>query len=209
MNAVAAAASVASDLTQGYLTTEMALANPASAGETEIAAAVDSGIEAGAETAAGTMAADATEAVGAQSTAAAAVRVAAEDGGEALGTSTVGAAATDAGSSVAGFLPNDALVVRGGLNTPESVASGFGTHPSGVTGVSVESAPGKSVAELAAGPPPIYNSKVGVTTVGDVRALGGDVIPTQGMRPNHATLTGLTPQQISGLLQPPIPNPAR
>jgi len=106
-------------------------------------------------------------------------------------------------------LPNEAFVVRGGLNTPESVASGMGTHPSGIPGVSVESAAGKSVAELAAGPPPIPNSKIGVTTVGDVRAAGGDVLPTSGMRPNHATLTGLPPEDISKLLQPPIPNPAK
>jgi hypothetical protein len=101
-------------------------------------------------------------------------------------------------------LPDDALVVRGGVNTPEHVRKGMGTHPSGVTGISVESAPGVTVEELAG---PIPHGKIGVTTVGRVRA-GGDVIRTRGRSRNHATLTGLTPEQISGLLTPTVPNPS-
>ena len=50
---------------------------------------------------------------------------------------------------------------------------------------------------------------MGVTTVGEVRALGGDVIRTSGRSLNHATLTGLTPEQSSFLLTPTIPNPAK
>jgi RHS repeat-associated protein len=94
MNAVAAAASVASDLTQGYLATEMALANPASACESEVAAAVDSGIEAGAESGAGAIARDAAEAVAGDSGAASTVRAAAEDAGEATTTVYRGVAET-------------------------------------------------------------------------------------------------------------------
>jgi hypothetical protein len=103
-------------------------------------------------------------------------------------------------------LPDDALVVRGGRNRPEDIARGFGVHPSGVPGVSVESAGGLTVAELAAGIP---HGQVGVTTVGRVRAAGGDVIRTSGRSRNHATLTGLTPEQASALLTPTAPNPAR
>ena len=102
-------------------------------------------------------------------------------------------------------LPDAALVVRGGQNTPELVRKGLGTHRSGVTGVSVHSAPGASAAELEVGIP---NGQIGVTTVGQVRAAGGDVIRTSGRSPHHATLTGLTPEQISGLLNPTEPNPA-
>src|SRR5205823_11524182 len=91
-------------------------------------------------------------------------------------------------------LPDDAFVVRGGRNTPALVRKGLGTHRSGVTGVSVHSAPGASVAELAVGIP---NGQIGVTTVGRVRAEGGDVLRTSGASPHHATLTGLTPEQIS------------
>lgn len=103
-------------------------------------------------------------------------------------------------------IPDDALVVRGGRNRPEDLANGLGTHPAGVTGVSVESAPGLTVPELAA---MIPHGQVGVTTVGRVRAAGGDVIRTSGRSPNHATLTGLTPQRMSDLLRPTEPNPNR
>ncbi|MBD2312657.1 flavoredoxin [Desertifilum sp. FACHB-1129] len=103
-------------------------------------------------------------------------------------------------------IPNEALVVRGGRNRPEDIQRGTGTHPSGITGISVECAVGLSVAELAAAIP---HSQVGVTTVADVRSLGGDVIRTSGRSSNHATLTGLTPEQVSLLLTPTIPNPAQ
>lgn len=103
-------------------------------------------------------------------------------------------------------IPDEALVIRGGRNRPTDIVRGTGTHPSGVTGVSVESAVGVTVAELAAAIP---HRQVGVTTVGEVRKAGGDVIRTVGRSPHHATLTGLTPEQASCLLTPPIPNPAR
>ena len=102
-------------------------------------------------------------------------------------------------------IPDEALVVRGGRNRPEDIERGTGTHPSGVTGVSVESAVGFTVAELAAAIP---HGQVGVTTVGEVRQAGGDVIRTSGRSPDHATLTGLTPEQASRLLTPTVPNPA-
>ena len=103
-------------------------------------------------------------------------------------------------------IPDEALVVRGGRNLPADIIRGTATHPSGVTGVSVESAVRVNVAELAASIP---HGQVGVTTVGDVRKAGGDVIRTTGRSPYHATLTGLTPEQVSRLLTPTIPNPAR
>src|ERR1700682_2951206 len=102
-------------------------------------------------------------------------------------------------------LPDNALVVRGGRNRSEDIERGTGTHPSGVTGISVESAAGASIKDLAA---VIPHRQIGVTTVGRVRQGGGDVIRTSGRSPNHATLTGLSPEQASRLLTPPIPNPA-
>ena len=102
-------------------------------------------------------------------------------------------------------LPDDALVVRGGRNRIEDIERAIGTHPSGVTGISVESASGQSVRELSA---PIPHGQVGVTTVGSVRRLGGEVTRTTGRSPNHATLSGLSPGQISQLLTPTVPNPA-
>jgi hypothetical protein len=103
-------------------------------------------------------------------------------------------------------IPDEAYVVRGGKNRLEDILRGTGTHPSGVTGVSVESAAGLSPTQLAA---TIPHGQVGVTTVGAVRATGGDVVRTSGRSPHHATLTGLTPEQASALLTPPIPNPAK
>lgn len=103
-------------------------------------------------------------------------------------------------------IPDDALVVRGGKNRPEDIERGTGTHPSGVTGVSVESATGATVEQLAAAIPHV---QVGVTTVGKVRMLGGDVVRTSGRSPNHATLTGLTPEQASQLLTPTMENPTK
>ena len=102
-------------------------------------------------------------------------------------------------------LPDDAVLVRGGRNRIEAIEWAMATHPSGVTGISVESAAGGSVRELSA---PIPHGQVGVTTVGKVRRKGGEVIQTSGRSPNHATLTGLSSQQIHQLLTPTVPNPA-
>ena len=103
-------------------------------------------------------------------------------------------------------LPDDALVVRGGTNIPKTVARGFGNHPSGVIGVSVECAVDAELLELAL--ELAHYRQIGVTTVGEVRAMGGDVIRTSGRSENHATLTGLTADVISSLLNPTLPNPA-
>ncbi|WP_460203016.1 flavoredoxin [Scytonema sp. NUACC21] len=103
-------------------------------------------------------------------------------------------------------IPDEALVVRGGRNRPEDIKRATGTHPSGITGISVECAVELSVAQLAVSIP---HGQVGVTTVGEIRSLGGDVVRTSGRSPNHATLTGLTPEQISSVLTPTITNPAR
>lgn len=97
-------------------------------------------------------------------------------------------------------------MVRGGRNRSEDIQRGTGTHPSGVTGISVECGVGLSVVELAA---TIPHAHVGITSVSEVRKLGGDVIRTSGRSPNHATLTGLTPNEISNLLTPTVPNPSQ
>lgn len=103
-------------------------------------------------------------------------------------------------------ISDDALVVRGGRNQPEDLRRGTRTHPSGVTGISVECAEGLSVEELAAAIP---HGRLGVTTVGAIRAAGGDVARTSGRSPNHATLIGLSPEEASRLLTPTIPNSAK
>jgi hypothetical protein len=103
-------------------------------------------------------------------------------------------------------ISDEAIIVRGGRNRPEDVRRGIGTHPSGVTGISVECGDGVSLQELSASIP---HGQVGVTTVRVVREAGGDVIRTSGRSQHHATLTGLTPDEISLLLNPTISNPSK
>ena len=54
----------------------------------------------------------------------------------------------------------------------------------------------------------IPNAKVGVTTAGDIRAAGGDVVITSG-RGYHVTITGISPEDLSNLFGDPVPNPWR
>jgi RHS repeat-associated protein len=90
-------------------------------------------------------------------------------------------------------LPDEAIVVRGGTNTPEAFAKGSGVSvdtSGNLQGVSVNSAANQSAAELSKGVP---HNKVGVTTVGEVRASGGNVTPSPTRaNPNHCTC-GITP----------------
>ena len=113
-------------------------------------------------------------------------------------------------------LPNEALVVRGGQNLPANFAQGSGVmvdEGGRIQGVSVNAAPGVSVQELTApnpltGYPGIPHNQVGATTVGAIRADGGDVVPLPTRtNPYHATLSGLTPEQASRLFRPTIKNP--
>jgi hypothetical protein len=117
-----------------------------------------------------------------------------------------------------GPLPDEALVVRGGENFAHNFAQGSGvTIDTGgkIQGVSVNSAAGLSLEQLTApnpstGYPGIPHNQVGVTTVGKVRALGGDVVASPRRRnPNHATLGGLTPEQASALFRPTVKKPSR
>ena len=113
-------------------------------------------------------------------------------------------------SSDAAKLSDNDLVVRGGTNTPDRFANGSGvtTRADGtLEGVSVYSAPDASVDELAANIP---NNQIGVSTVGDVRAAGGDVIPSPNANsPSHCEMCGLTPEQASELFTPTVRNPTK
>ena len=107
-------------------------------------------------------------------------------------------------------LPDDALVCRGGICTADRFAEGSGVtlNPDGtLSGVSVNSASGTSFEELTT---TIPNRQAGVTTVGDVRSNGGNVIrsPT-AKNPYHATLSGITPLQAERLFTPTRINPYR
>ena len=107
-------------------------------------------------------------------------------------------------------LPDDALVCRGGTCTAERFRQGAGVildEAGKLRNVSVNSAPGKTLAELTV---TIPNKQVGVTTVGEVRAAGGQVLTKPTMRnPDHGVLEGLTPEEVVRLFTPTIRNPHR
>lgn len=115
-----------------------------------------------------------------------------------------------AGKFMPGRLPDSALVCRGGLCTADRFANGSGVTVDAagkLQTVSVQSAAGKTVEQLTIG---VRNPKVGVTTVGDVRRAGGDVIPSPNPgNADHCTLCGITPRQAEQLFTPVIPNPNR
>jgi hypothetical protein len=67
-------------------------------------------------------------------------------------------------------LSDSAIVLRGGRNRSEEIRRGIGTHPSGITGISVECEEEISVQALSS---LIPHGQIGVTT--EVRAVGGDV----------------------------------
>jgi hypothetical protein len=113
-------------------------------------------------------------------------------------------------------VPDDALVVRGGQNLPDSFIQGSGVtiEAAGkLNGVSVNAGAGATVEELTAanpqtGYPGIPHTQIGVTTAGAIRAAGGDVVAApRRTNPHHATLNGLTPEQASDLFRPTRVNP--
>jgi RHS repeat-associated protein len=111
----------------------------------------------------------------------------------------------DAAEAAVKRLPDDAPVVRGGLNRPEDIARNL--RETG--GISALSAAGKSPEELAAFVP---HRRYGATTVGEIRAMGGDVISTpRPGNPHHADilLGPMSPDQLSKLFQPTRLNPSR
>lgn len=107
-------------------------------------------------------------------------------------------------------LPDDALVCRGGTCTAERFRQGAGVtldETGKLHNVSVNSAPGKTLAELTVAIP---NKQVGVTTVGEIRAVGGQVLPRPTMRSrDHCALEGLTPEEAYRLFSPTVRNPHR
>ncbi len=107
-------------------------------------------------------------------------------------------------------LSDDASVVRGGTCRAEQFTNGSGvtTGSDGkLNGVSVSSGNDLSIEQLTARDP---HGKVGVTTVGAIRDLGGDVIPSpSATNPYHCTLFGITAEQAESLFTPVIKNPSK
>lgn len=108
-------------------------------------------------------------------------------------------------------LPDDAVVVRGGLMLRADLVLGAQAHfdSEGLHALSVYSAPGRTAAEIAVGVP-LRHSKIRTSTVGRVRAAGYDVVSSPGP-PGHADLVLPTDDDWSALdsaFDPPRPNQA-
>ncbi len=84
-------------------------------------------------------------------------------------------------------LDDDALVVRGGQSSPDNLKTNQSKDPRGH--ISANSANGVSLDDLATTPQPFKNGKVTVTTVGEIRKKGMDVLPDpSGSNPYHASI---------------------
>ncbi|WP_266157344.1 RHS repeat-associated core domain-containing protein [Dyella silvatica] len=96
---------------------------------------------------------------------------------------------------------SEALVVRGGDAANQSAAKIQGaigpSRTPGVIGFSCQCDGGTDLSELGSF---LRNNQVGVTTVGDIRAAGGEVVVTPGYG-HHVTVTNLSGEQASPLMK--------
>jgi hypothetical protein len=112
-------------------------------------------------------------------------------------------------------LPDEAVVVRGGLSTPETLHKSALAHfdEKGVFALSVRSRPPMSAEELARVDPPMLHPRMRATTVGVLRRAGYDVIPDEPP-PAHALimLPGVPADDdyvtVSAIFGEPTSNPA-
>jgi hypothetical protein len=105
-------------------------------------------------------------------------------------------------------LPDQALVVRGGSCSAARFAAGSGVTQQAdgrLVGVSVNASASADVRALSASIP---NRRIGVTSVGAVRAAGGDVLSrANSHNPLHCVRNGATAEQAEALFTPTAPNP--
>jgi RHS repeat-associated protein len=118
----------------------------------------------------------------------------------------------DFGEALAGEaaseLPDSALVARGGSlanHTPAKINAAIGpSRTPGVIGFSAQCNGGGCLSELGQF---LRNRELGVTTVGEIRQIGGQVVRTPGIG-YHVTVTGVSGEGVSPLLRIfPNPNP--
>jgi RHS repeat-associated protein len=108
----------------------------------------------------------------------------------------------------------DAFVVRGGVTTPQQLQRGVAEHHAvpGLTGFSVQSAPGQTVEQLAAAGR-FPNTQISVTTVRELQRIGVPVRPSPGQGFHNTAVTPLPlsdsqAMQISDVFrQQPNPHP--
>jgi hypothetical protein len=112
------------------------------------------------------------------------------------------------GSLATEGIPDEALVVRGGLNTADRITNGSGvwTDEAGnIHDVSVNSAPGRTVDELGASPTGRSglqrSDRSALPAATSFATLSRTALTT-------ASVSGLSAEALSGLLAPTIRNPS-
>ena len=111
-------------------------------------------------------------------------------------------------------LPDDAIVVRGGLMLAADLAVGAQSHfdAHGFYALSVYCVPGRTADEIAIGVP-LRHSNIRASTVGRLRSAGYEIVASPGP-PGHADLVLPTPptdhdwKALDRVFDPPRPNPA-
>lgn len=99
-------------------------------------------------------------------------------------------------------LPDSTIVCRGGLCTAERFAKGSGVKEDAEGRLSgISTGIGDSIWEAST---EIPNNQMGVTTVGEIRAVGGVVDNNYG---NHANVSGITAEQAAKLFSNIVKNP--
>jgi hypothetical protein len=100
-------------------------------------------------------------------------------------------------------VPNCAIVCRGGTCTTDLFRTGSGVSTDATTGKlsGISTGVGDSVAAASKNIP---HAKVGVTTAGEIRAAGGEVVNDRG---NHAEVSGLTAERAADLFKNVQRNP--
>jgi len=119
-------------------------------------------------------------------------------------TGTLGGA-DKAAKGVGKAVPDATVVCRGGSCTAQAFANGKGVTTNSATGKldGVSTGLGDSVASASKNIP---HGKVGVTTAGDIRAAGGQVVNDHG---NHGTVSGLTAEKAAEVFKRIVENPNR
>jgi hypothetical protein len=110
-------------------------------------------------------------------------------------------------------LPDDALVVRGGVMEPRVMQVGAETHyeDCGEFAISVASLPDASIEDITR-MALLANNQIRVSTVGRIRACGYEVVPSEPP-PAHADLKLPNPptdddwETLRSIFDDPIPNP--
>lgn len=125
-------------------------------------------------------------------------------GGAGLAIKSIRETREAATRGISGNLPDSTIVCRGGSCTADSFRNG-----TGVTSDATEKLSGISTGigdSVTAASKNIPHPKVGVSTVGDIRKAGGQVVNDKG---NHADVSGITAQQASELFKNVVKNPNR